>query len=231
MKKQLFVLHHAGGSAYNMAQLRDNIKPDINICFLELPGRGKRIREGLVTDIDVVVDDLFHKMKPLLTECDDYYIFGHSMGALLGYLLAHKMIIANQKFPTYLFVSGTGGPSKPEKEKISILPRAEFKLKLKEYGGSPDDMLDNDDLMDFFEPILRADFRIVEAYSHKVKEKLCVPIMGFFGSEETTSLEEMKLWQEETNFEVEIFEFQGNHFFIYDNWPNIANILNKIITN
>ena len=228
--KILIVLHYAGGSAYSMMGLKKNIDPNIKVFFIELPGRGKRIKEELITDVNLIIDDLFEKVDFLISESSEYYIFGHSMGALLGYLLVHRFIKENKKLPSHLFVSGTGGPSKERDEKLSLLSSKDFRLKLKEYGGSSDEVLNDDSLMDFFEPIIRSDFKVIESYSYVEQEKFNVPITGFYGSEEKTSLSDMKLWQKESSYQTKIFEFSGNHFFINENWEDISLIVNNVIS-
>jgi surfactin synthase thioesterase subunit len=227
--KLLFVLHYAGGSAYNMAGLKEYIGEEMEICFLELPGRGKRIKEELLTNLDSVIEDLYSKIKPMLLECSEYSFFGHSMGALLSYLLLHKLQEKNERLPQCLFVSGARGPSIKIEQNQSLLSSVELKLKLKEYGGSSDEILNDANLMEFFEPIIRADFKLIESYMYQAKDQISIPIVGFFGTDEKTTREEIELWQLETIFKIQIFELPGNHFFIFENWSKISEILKDVL--
>src|SRR5690606_40893251 len=96
-----------------------------------------------------------------------YAIYGHSLGSLLTYLVTIRIIREGLNKPVHLFVSGRGGPSIPRKEPpTSELPRPAFINKLRELGGFPDDLLNDEDVMNFFEPILRSDFRGVETYQY-----------------------------------------------------------------
>jgi surfactin synthase thioesterase subunit len=227
--KAIFIFPFAGGSSYSMKGLIDGFK-DIDVFALEAPGRGKRYKEKLLTNIYEIVDMFYLEIKDKVENYDEYYFFGHSMGSLVGYLLIHKIITNKVHLPSYFFVSGRGGPSmEPDCKNYFLLPSVDFRNKLREFGGCPDEILNDNDLMDFFEPILRADFEAVETFVYEKKEILNIPITGFYGSDEETTKTVMDLWQVETNRTIEIFEIQGNHFFIYENWPTIIKtIRNKI---
>ena len=107
----------------------------INIIPLELPGRGKRISEPLLSDIQSMTDDLFLQIKTSIMS--PYAFYGHSLGALLGYLLVKRILDEKLPPPLHLFFSGRAGPSVQDKDKdIYALPKKEFIQKLKEYDGS-----------------------------------------------------------------------------------------------
>lgn len=227
--KAIFIFPFAGGSSYSMKGLADGFK-DIDVFTLEAPGRGKRYKEKLLTNMNEIVDNFYLKIKEEVKNYKEYYFFGHSMGSLVGYLLIHKLIANQVQPPSYLFVSGRGGPSMETNCKNHfLLPSVEFRNKLREFGGCPDEILNDNDLMDFFEPILRSDFEAVETFVYERKDTLNIPITGFYGSDEETTTADMNLWQVETNHTIDIFEIKGNHFFIYENWPTIIKtIRNKI---
>lgn len=222
----MFIIPFAGGSAHSMVPFAQEINKFCVVEILELPGRGKRINEPLLTNTDEIINDLWSKVIPKIgPQYKDYFIFGHSMGTILGILLIQKIVRERGIKVSHFFVSGRGGPSKEydlEDRNTHLLPSKEFKEKLRELGGSPDEVLDNDDLMEFFEPIIRADFQAIATFHYKKSGKLDVPITGFFGSDEKTKLEDMQLWQLESIHPVEIVQFPGHHFFVF-------NCLNEII--
>lgn len=230
MKKEklIILIPFAGGSSYSLKGLSDEIA-GATVLTLELPGRGKRVKEELSTNLHEIVADLYEKAKASIDAHETYYIYGHSLGALLGYLLIHKIIDHTGKVARHLFVSGRGGPSKDQKEdKTYLLPSKEFRAKLKEMGGSPNEVLADEELMDFFEPILRTDFELSETYHHEHKEVLDVPITAMYGRDEETTDEEVNLWQQETSRPLNSIEFSGNHFFIFDHWKEISTLINEV---
>lgn len=214
-KINLFCLPFAGGSAYSY-QMFNVFKPNfINLIPIELPGRGRRIRENLLTDIQPMVEDYYSQIIGRLSE--PYAIYGHSMGALLGLKLSEKLSEKKHPPPLHLFLSGRAAPSvvDPERKKRYLMPKDEFIDKIRELDGSPDEVLEDDELMNFFEPILRADFQAIETYNHHKRANLPIPIDVFIGSEEKISIQDAYRWQEETTATVDVKVLTGKHFFIY----------------
>jgi surfactin synthase thioesterase subunit len=211
----IFFLPFAGASKYSYNGFISKAPEPIRPIAVELPGRGSRYREDLLFDIGRQVDDVYDQIKDLLHE--PYAIYGHSMGSLIGYLLARKIVRLNLRKPERLFFSGCTAPSlKPGNTAHSLLPRDAFYGKIREYGGCPDEMLNNSDLMVFFEPILRADFQAVESFRYTPEEPFDMPIDIFLGTEENITAENALAWQKETTAKISVSRFAGRHFFIFD---------------
>lgn len=216
MSVTVYTIPFAGGSKYSYNLFRKFLPDNILFEPLELPGRGERITENLVSDMHAMAEDLFQQIKNQLPQ--KYVIYAHSMGTILGYLLCKKLVKHNLTLPSHLIFTGSSGPSNPERERERhALPKKEFKEKLLEYGGSPDEVLSNDELFEFFEPILRNDFKAVETYYYEQDgEPLPIPITTIYGSSEKLSREEVELWKQESKEEVSIRQLPGGHFFIFD---------------
>ncbi|CAM1365622.1 Thioesterase [Tenacibaculum sediminilitoris] len=224
----LFCLHFAGGNKYSYIPFEEYISKSINLITLELPGRGKRFEEPLQIDIHKIVDDLFEQLKG--NEFKPYAIFGHSMGAILTYLLAHKIDKSDFPNPLHLFVSGCRAPKVERKPPFyNDLPKDEFVEKIRKMGGCPEEILQNDELMAIFEPSLRADFKVIETYKYKKQDSLNIPITVLIGNKDKVTWQEAKDWQQETTHTIDIKEFEGNHFFIFDHKKEITALFNYYI--
>lgn len=212
----------AGGNKYSYNFLNSFLAPfNISMEVFEYSGRGDRINESLCDSIDSIVKDLLPRVLKRITEEDDYIIYGHSMGALVGYLINCKIEELSFKNPLRLIVSGRKSPSTEREQKISQLLSDEFWIELIKLGGIPDEI--EKLLRDFFEPILRADFQVVENYTHKTDVPLKIPIDVLYGNEELENESDFQNWKKETTNIVELKEFNGNHFFIYEHAQDIAN--------
>jgi external thioesterase TEII len=224
MLPQLFLLHFAGGNRYSYQFLTPGLA-DFEVVPLELPGRGKRIRETLIRDFNLAAEDLF-KQVMRSRKSADFSIYGHSMGALLGLTLS-SMLENVGEFPTYLFVSGNAGPGTDHKRNRHLLAHDEFVEELKKIGGVPDEFLKSRELFDFFEPVLRADFEIVENIV-PIKGPIQAPIYAMMGAEEEY-VEKISNWKSATrsDFSYEILE--GGHFFIHKHPQRIARLLKKCV--
>jgi medium-chain acyl-[acyl-carrier-protein] hydrolase len=226
----LFMLPYAGGTAYNLMPLAAEIK-DIDIRLLEWPGRGNRIREPLLTDIEVIVSDLFNHVFPFLQQYRDFAVYGHSMGTTVGYLLIQKIFEQTGRYPLHFFVSGSGGPVTREKRNWHTLPGAEFWEKVKTLGGCPAEMFENPELVDFAEPILRADFEALGRFEYKVTEPMAFPITAFRGTKDEQGIAAFKTWQRETTYPLKLVELEGDHFFIFQHGPAIGDFINNTLQN
>jgi surfactin synthase thioesterase subunit len=226
----LFCLPFAGGSKYSYREFTEKAPPCIRILPLEYPGRGSRFREPLLTDINALASDVYQQLKMDLDH-HPYAIFGHSMGGLLAWLLARKVIANGHRAPMHLFITGTMGPSviEKEEEKTFLLGKSEFIGKLKSLDGIPEEILNNDELWDHFEPIMRADFRASESYAYELAEPLDIPMTVITGTEEDMEPDEIYEWRKETTQRVEFHQMQGKHFFIFKNADPIIEIFeNKL---
>lgn len=227
-KINLFCLPFAGGSRYSYRLYEDKMPPFINIVPLEYPGRGARMKEPLMEDIDHLLHDLYLQINDKL-EDNAYAIYGHSMGGLISCLLTREVIKNNHTPPLHLFITGTPGPaalSRTEKKR-HLLDKKSFIEEVRNLNGSPDEILQNDELLDYIEPILRADFKVTENYIYSSGESLNVPMTVITGTKEDMKTEDIQLWQQETKFAVDFRRMPGHHFFIYKYPYEIIQIIAK----
>jgi external thioesterase TEII len=226
-KPQLFLLHFAGGNYYSFHFMTPLLK-DFDVVALELPGRGRRISEHLLKDFDLAARDIYDQITRKLTS-SSFLIYGHSMGAYLA-LRVSNMLEKASKFPSYLIVSGNPGPGIKENKKKYLLKQEEFIKELETLGGIPKELIENEESFNFFEPILRADFEIVERNEMTMEPAVNTPLYAIMGSEEE-KVEEISNWSRFTRscFNYEILE--GNHFFIHRHPQKITQIIRNCYDN
>ncbi|WP_025742491.1 thioesterase II family protein [Aquimarina pacifica] len=206
----------AGGNENSFNFLKKDLnKKGIKLEVIEYPGRGFRLEEKLLDSVDEIVKDVFDQIKDKLHQ-DEYIIYGHSMGALIGYLVCRKIEELKLPQPSKLIVSGREAPGVINEEKRCLLPSELFWEKISELGGFPDEILKEKGLRDFFEPILRADFRAIEYYQHIHANVLHIPIDVLYGNKEILHKSDIIEWGTITNKVVKITKLEGDHFFIYD---------------
>lgn len=176
--------------------------------------------------MDDIVADVWKQIRKDLFR--PYAFYGHSMGTLVGFLVTKKIIQEKYPLPKHLFFTGCGGPSFQEmKRNTHLLPRDAFIQKLKKMGGSPTEILENNDLMDFFEPIIRADFEAMENYTYQKTDAFDIPITCMIGADEDTTYDHALTWQAETTVPLKILTFPGDHFFIFDHTEKIIETINS----
>jgi len=225
----LYCLPFAGGNALSYRALPTYIADNIDLRMLELPGRNKKIREPLATNIDDLVDVLFQEIKAELTST--YALFGHSMGALLVYLLTQRIEAEGLLPPLHLFCSGRRAPSvSTDKIPRHLLPKQEFLAHLDKLGGIPDEVRRHEELMDFFEPIIRADLQANDTYQYLKVPPLNQPMTVLYGlQDEETPPHHILPWQQETRLPVAIKPYPGGHFFIFDHLPQLGQLFSDTL--
>jgi surfactin synthase thioesterase subunit len=227
---KLICLPYAGGNKYSYRKLEEKCPELLKIIGLEYPGRGDRSREGLVRDLRILADDVYRQAGDII-DGGNYAIYGHSMGGLLACLLTRKIVVNNRRAPMHVFITGTDGPSAKETDdkKRYLLSKADFIEELKTLHGSPEEILNNAELLEYFEPIIRADFEASETYEYEEFEPLNIPFTVITGTEEDMKPENIKLWQKESALQVDIKRMKGDHFFIFNHTSLIMEIFFKKI--
>lgn len=213
----VFSFHHAGGSKYSYN----------NIIFGN-NYKGKEISRNNKGTIEDVCDEIVEKMINEDSFENPYCIYGHSMGALIGYLVSHIIHEKKLPIPQKLIISGRKSPSILQQKKLSLLPEEEFWEAIDKFGGTAKELNNYPELKEYFIPILKHDFRLVENYRYSRRSKLNIPIDVFYGSEEAIQ-EDMLGWQDETTEKVIITQLPGNHFFIFDHVEYFRSYFNNLI--
>ncbi|MDD4922139.1 MAG: thioesterase domain-containing protein [Bacteroidales bacterium] len=224
---KLFCIPFSGGNAYSYFEFKKYLPSHMELCCLELPGRGARIQEPLLCDIDSMAEDLFHQMEGHLD--GHYAIFGHSLGALLGYHLCRRMTAQGVDLPCILFVSGLSAVSLIKPDTRYLLPDDRFVSLLREMEGTPEELLADKSFLDYFLPIVKADFQSIANYEYVPAESpLKLPIAVLLGRQENVTAEDAAFWQMETEMKISIHRFEGNHFFINSQARDICRLITNL---
>ncbi|MBC6477559.1 MAG: thioesterase [Hormoscilla sp. GM7CHS1pb] len=221
---RLFCFPYAGGSAGVFRSWPDSLPPTVEVCAVELPGRGTRIKDAPFTRMEPLVEAIALALLPELDK--PFAFFGHSMGALVSFELA-RLLRRSQagarergdRQLSHLSISGRSAPQIPDPEPpIHALPEAEFVEKLRCYNGTPSEVLANPELMQLFLPILRADFELIETYVYKNEPAFDFPITAFGGlSDFKASREDLSAWDRHTTAAFDLRMLPGDHFFLHSN--------------
>lgn len=214
---KLFCLPYAGGSSAIIYNRWISLAPTaIELIPVEISGRGRRITEPLHTDIHAVVEDVYNQLKELLTD-QPFAFFGHSMGSLITYELYYYLQQRGAPLPKRLFFSGGAPPHHYKNEGKHLLSDRKFINMVKQYGGLPDAFIQSKELLSLYLPILRADFQVVETYTHvQRQQKLLCPISVLYGSEDEAIVPYVGEWRMYAGAGYTEHVFDGGHFYLLD---------------
>jgi surfactin synthase thioesterase subunit len=208
----LFCFPFAGGGVSVYKEWIDYFDDSTVVCPVQLPGRGERMMEKPYTQMDALQEDLIEEIRPY--KDNKIILFGHSMGAKIAYETGRRLENLNIGVAG-LIISGSRAPHVPERDPIHHLEDQAFEEELTRFNGLPKEFLENRELLNFFTPMLRADFTLVENYCKEGVESLKCPIVAFGGHEdEEASLDDLKVWQSYSHSGFKYQMFEGGHFFI-----------------
>lgn len=224
---RLFCLPYAGAGASVFRQWDQVVCPEIELQAIQLPGREARLREPLLTSVGSVVDALVPDMADLLDK--PFSIFGHSLGALIGFELVRRLQKLSLPIPDRLFVSARQAPQVAlDGPGMHLLPEADFREELRCYAGTPEVVLQDNDMMRLLSPILRTDIAMNETYDYVPGFPIPCPISAFAGLKDSkVSVSSVKAWADQTSQEFKIYCFDGNHFFLKQHYVSMLGYIEK----
>ncbi len=224
---RLFCFPYAGGAALIYRTWANHLPAEVEVCPVQLPGRGKRLQEPLLKRLTDVVENLTGEIQSLLDK--PFAFFGHSMGAMICYEVAHALRRRCGTQPVQLFVSGCRAPQVPRQDQITYnLPDAELVEDLRRLNGTPAEVLEHPELMALMLPLLRADFEVVQTYAYQSEPPLNCPISAFGGLQDSEiSPDDIEGWREQTTGRFIRRMFEGNHFFVNSAQPLLLRTLSQ----
>lgn len=205
---------HAGAGAAMFRTWPDALPAGIELVCPSLPGRDARAAEQPLADMPSVVARVAADVSPFLTM--PYCLFGHSLGALVAFELAHELGHRGARPPVRLFVAAQRAPRLPHPQApIYALPDADFLAGVqRRHDALPAALLADPEMKRYLTRLLRADFTLVETYRSVRSDRISCPITVFGGREDTAvSPALLPGWAEETSASCETVLLPGSHFF------------------
>ena len=224
---RLFCFPYAGGGAIIYRNWPAGLPKEIEVCAAQLPGHGNRHSEPLYGRLEPLVEAIVPAILPYLDK--PFAFFGHSMGALISFELARRLRDAYRLEPVYLLVSGRAAPQTPKSERRTYdLPEPEFVEELRRLNGTPQQLLDDPEILQITLPILRADFAICQTYRFAPERPLSCPLMVFGGVEDDEmSQEALDAWRQQTTGFFSLQMMPGDHFFLNASQPQLLKIISQ----
>jgi surfactin synthase thioesterase subunit len=225
---RLICFHHAGGSPAAFREWPAALGGGVQLSAVHLPGRGRRFAESNATDFAALADAIASAVardgvRPLL--------YGHSMGALLAYEVAWRLCAGEGPLPLHLIVAGAVPPDQfstggwPAVESDADLLR-----RLATLGGTPQAIIDNNDLMSIYLPILRADIALCASYCYCPGPALPCPITALGSADDPeATLAALAGWGQYTTAGFTLRLFPGGHFFPATQLADVSQEITAIV--
>ncbi|MEV6411151.1 alpha/beta fold hydrolase [Kribbella sp. NPDC051718] len=208
----LLCLHHAGGNAAMFRGWPGILPQSIDPIAVQLPGRVDRCDEQPYYEMDELVDNLVGAVEPLMDR--PIALFGASMGARVGWSLAHELRERAMPMPRALYVSSSAAPSLERQIRGWNGPDEGLVRYMKELGGTPDQLLEDQEMLAEMVATLRADLTVLSTHTYQPSVPLDIPITAFAGAaDEESPPHRMEPWGAETTGPFVLNIVDGGHFF------------------
>jgi surfactin synthase thioesterase subunit len=154
-------------------------------------------------------------------------LFGHSMGAIVAFELARAL----GRDVVHLIASGSAGPSLPRGGRgLHQLPHDELVAELERLGGTPEEVLQNRELLDLLVPRLRADLTASETYRRRPAPLLACPITVLGGRDDrAVSGASLAAWADETTGGFAQHMLAGDHFFVSTRRAEVLGLIGRAL--
>lgn len=224
---RVLCLPPAGGSARPYRRWADLLPAHVGVVAVELPGHGSRLDETPLDDLPALIEGMLPEVRELLDR--PLMVFGHSMGALVGVELCRALLVERDWSPLMFVAAGCASPDLPSVPDYDTRMTDEGILDfLTQVGGTPPDILGNDEYLGMIRPVVRAD---LEAMAHRkldVQPRLGCAVRAYLGAEDLrVTADRAEGWVIESDGDFDRCTFPGGHFFVQDHVETMLSRLRR----
>lgn len=237
---KMILFPYAGGSAAQLKEFADALSRKLEadypgktfdeyIC-IEYPGHGSRLKEECLESFAELAEDAAAQLKDCVSKEDRLTVFGYSMGSITAYeMLAQKLIPGKTDF---MFVASHEAPDVrwPSMDYAGLDDEAFFGAiqHMGGFAGLDTGMLSNRFFRRMYYDPLRADYRVIAAYSQTGHTRLDIPGAVFYSANDIAG-EKIHCWDRFLNPVVSYVEMGGSHFFINSDRERLAALTAELI--
>jgi surfactin synthase thioesterase subunit len=220
----LLCLPFAGAGATFYRPWQETGVSGVDVQALQLPGREGRAAEPLHVDLHAAADELVADAMGA-SRGGPVTLFGHSLGAVLAYELAHRLADAGVEV-VRLFASGAPDPFNQREHHATGLSDDDFLARVGEFAGHVDPLLEDPELRELVLPALRADVEMHETYVPSTDRALPVPISVIRAEDDhLVSHDAAAGWGKVAGAEFELVEVPGGHMYLLGNTEALLRLI------
>lgn len=227
---RLFCFPHAGGAASGYVPWATVLPAGVELVAVQPPGRERRMAETPFTELHAFTDAAYAALSPLMDR--PFAFFGHSTGALVAFEMCRRLRRDGRPQPLQLIASGRWAPHLDDPEPpVYAMPDDQLIAALRRYGGTPEEILSDADLMAFLLPLLRADFSLGDTYRYQAEPPLEVPITAVGGVQDPrVTRDALEAWGEHTTAPFEVHLLPGDHFFLHADRGPVLSLITRALS-
>ncbi len=222
---KLIMLPYAGSIFNAYREWEPFTSSKLEIISIDYCGRGKNAYLEEPASWEELVATTCNLIKQHINTDEEYILFGHSMGAKVAYSVYGQLKSTKDKLPVKLVFSGTKSFDTDNKDLYSLSVK-EFQDYFIKMGRIKEDVLQNIELREMIFEYLRKDMNLLKGFNF-VKERVDIkcPVIIINGNNDEKSSEER--WLHVLGKPCVYFNFEGNHFFLFQNKTDVYCRLSK----
>jgi len=251
-KARLFCFPFAGGGLVSFRAWPQLLDPSVEMVVVEPPGRGTRINETAVDNLDTFVESLLPEMTKWLDRPSAF--FGHCLGGLTMFATLCALPEGCARFIKYSFACGVKPPHLLRRRgefednlACDMMLHRDFDIRVPPYAQTDeifagiirqfdlpaaDRMLETPKLRKALLPTIRAEFGMAYNFRYQPVEPFSFPIASFVGdSDPWVSEKDSAGWGELTRGGFTNHLRKGSHFLMADDREYILQTINNEFAN
>lgn len=211
-RARLVCLPHGGGGSQAFQTWPAALPDWLEVVAFHPPGRGARLREPAIDDMERLLDALLPALEPYLDL--PFVLFGHSVGGLVAFAAAQRLEQLGLP-PLQVVISGHAEPDVASNaEPMAEASDEALMASIAALGLLPPEVLRTPGLAEVLLPPVRADFRIAERYRPSKEARLAAPLTVLGGTDDAiVAVTDLDAWRRRTSGDFQVRTFPGGHFF------------------
>ena len=251
-KARLFCFPYAGGGVVSFRAWSQLLDESVEIVAIEPPGRGTRITEPPIDNMDSFVGTIMPELLDWLDRPSAF--FGHCLGGLTMYATLRALPSGSAEFIKHVFACGVRPPHllrrRGEFEDnlvYDMMLHKEFDIRVPPYAQADeifvdivrhfdtpaaDRMLGIPKLRKLLLPTIRAEFGMAFNYKYQPVQPFSFPISSFVGDVDPwVSAQDSAGWREHTCGRFTNHVRKGSHFLMEEDREYILQVINSELSN
>ena len=251
-KARLFCFPYAGGGLVSFRAWAQQFDSNVEVVAVEAPGRGTRINEAAIGDLDAFVAGLLPEMVDWLDRPSAF--FGHCLGGLTMFATLCALPQESMRFIKYAFACGVRPPHLLKRRGefednlvYDMMLHREFDISIPIHAQTDEvfadlirqfdtpaanRMLETPALRKALLPTIRAEFGMAFNYEHRPVKPFSFPISSFVGdSDPWVSENDSAGWGELTRGGFTNHLRKGSHSLLADDGDYILETISRTFVN
>ncbi|MBR2563479.1 MAG: thioesterase [Paenibacillus sp.] len=228
--RQLICFPYLGGYAQSFYPLVPYL-PDTEIWAFTPPGHGMNAEqplEHMQQLVDLYIKELLPIIEPGAT------LFGHSLGGIAAYYVAERI---QKELPDVaqtlrLVLSACNTPADCGVNRYDQMSDDQLIHQLFSYDGLPKELIHEKELLQYFMPVIRADFRMLESAATLEYQPISLPVLYLRGERDNAvPLQSVLKWEPYFDVPMKLQTIrEGTHMFVMHHPATVACYLTSFMT-